>query len=55
MAKKIISDIIVSKKSIRQIPLSKEKDHEYKDLKKEIINLEENNERYKKYTVNHNH
>ncbi len=35
MAKKIMSDILVSKKSIRQIPLSKEKDIEYKDLKKE--------------------
>ena len=42
MPKKIISDIFPSKKSIRQIPLSKEKIGEYKDLKREVISLEEN-------------
>ena len=38
MAKKIINDIVISSKSIRQIPLSKEKDTDYKKLKKNITN-----------------
>ena len=53
MAKKIISDILVSKKSIRQIPLSKEKSVEYKQLKKEVVNLEENHEHFGHHSVNH--
>lgn len=36
MNKKVINDIIVSKKSIRQVSLPKEKIHEYKELKKEV-------------------
>jgi len=36
MPKKIINDIIVSRKSIRQIPLSEEKSTDYKKLKRKI-------------------
>jgi hypothetical protein len=37
MPKKIINDIVLSPKSIRKIPLTKEKDKDYYKLKKEII------------------
>ncbi len=52
MTKKIINDMLPSKRSIRQIPLSKDKKADYQDLKKEIVDLEENKGNFKPRRVN---
>ena len=44
--------MLVSKKSIRQIPLSKEKSVEYKELKREVTDLEENQGFFRQHGVN---
>ena len=53
MTKKIINDIILSKKSIRQIPLSKEKTIEYKKLEREITNSDSDFENQEKHSKKH--